>query len=241
MERSIACFDDFIGRYEGAEDSLVRTHLIAAYMKQALNYGLIGDFDQEIAIFEKILRDVDGFSDLEHIATGFNAWLLRDRRLAELGMAQEALEGCERLYQWVEKFPDIPSEEKERGLNWYSRCTHALARTHAGDITAALSSLKDACSAFNPKHDSAMTEIIRLTSELLAAGAEAEDLIAVLHNDEQRALDLLPLMVALQLHKGVNVNAPIEALEVAKDIQKSIEHRLENGLQPGYRLEPIRR
>lgn len=236
MRRSISCFDELFERYQHTENESIRLNLSDARMKQAFNYGLIGDFDQEIKQFERVIHSVREADGTQHKANCFYAWLYRSRRLAELSRATEAIASCDQAQLWTEKNPDLPLEAKQALIEWHVNCTRALALTHLGRTDVAIAALKRAYDAFDPERDSDLAQIMRLVSELLAAGAKEQDLISVFQSDEQRAWDLLPLTVALQQRTGAMVNAPVQALEIANDLQQCIEHRLVHGLQPGYSL-----
>ena len=56
---SIGRFDEFIKRYDGREDVQIRNNLFLAKMKQAVNRGIFGHFDQEIAHLESVIDSVN--------------------------------------------------------------------------------------------------------------------------------------------------------------------------------------
>ena len=58
---------------------------------------------------------------------------------------------------------------------------------------------------------------------LIAVGASEHDLVEILSNDPTKSDALMPLIVALRQHMGVEVRAPTEMLEVAEDIRKQID------------------
>ena len=233
---SAKCIEEYIRRCERDENESNRSLVIAATMKQAINCGMLGDFDQEITHLETVIHSVKENDNLANRAFCFDAWMYRSRRLAELGRSDEALASCDQTELWVERNPDIPTEKKDIGLGWYTNCTRALALTYRGQTDAAVAMLRAAFSAFDWARNSDFAQLMRLIPELLAAGAREEDLLAILQSDEQRAWNLLPLIVTLRQRIGTPVTVPIQALEIAKDLHACMNHRLVHGLQPGYGL-----
>ena len=63
---------------------------------------------------------------------------------------------------------------------------------------------------------------------MIARGASERDLIEILSSDKEKLDALVPLIVALRQRAGEEVRAPVEVLEVAKDINKDIERRMTN-------------
>ncbi|MCY4128852.1 MAG: ATP-binding protein [Gammaproteobacteria bacterium] len=234
--RAIESFDAFLNRFDGTEDEWIRGYLIAAKRYQGVNHGMVGDFNQEIANFQSVLDSVRDGDPPFLKSCFFIALLQKGRRLAELGRPRNALSCCDDAQRWLARNPDMSVRATSLGLNWFTNCTRALALMYAGDVEAALNSLREAYEAFDIERRSDFEEIMRLIPELLAAGAEAQDLIDVLQSNENNAWDLLPMTIALQRRIGAPVIAPGEAIEVAKDLEKCIEYRLERGLQPGYFL-----
>ena len=56
---SIGRFDEFIKRYDVREDVQIRNNLFSAKVKQAVNRGIFGHFDQEIADLESMIDSVN--------------------------------------------------------------------------------------------------------------------------------------------------------------------------------------
>ena len=238
IEDSIAYLRDYLDKHTDSENQQALTQHTLIIMKQALNYGVFGDFDQELGHFEKVIESLRNEHASEDKTICFYAWLYRSRRLAELGRANESLESCDQLLQWLESNSDIPSDGKNMGCNWHMNCTKALALTYARKLDEALDAFKNAYDAFDRERDADLIQMLRLVSELIAAGAKEQDLIKVFESNE-KVRDLSPLLTTLKQRVETTVNVPIEIAEVAQDIQNSIEHRLTDGIQPGYRLAMV--
>ncbi|MCY4096336.1 MAG: ATP-binding protein [Gammaproteobacteria bacterium] len=235
-ERAMECLNEFLTLYDDADNEVIRGYLISAQRMLAIQYGMLGDFGQEIALFESV---IDGAKDNDEPylqACAFISLLQRGRRLAELDKPSEALISCDDAERWIEKNPDLPNEMVRQGLIWYANCTRALAHMRLGDEETAIREFRSAYTEFDIDRRSDLEEIMRLISELVAAEANEEELIRVVRSNEDTAWDLLPLIVVLQRRVGLPVEAPPEAIEVADDLESCINERLEHGVQPGYFL-----
>ena len=236
FDRAMACLDEFLTLYDNTDNEMIRGYLISAQRMLAIQYGMLGDFRQEIALFESLI-DLAKDNDVPYLkGCAFISLLQRGRRLAELGQSSEALLSCEDAERWIEKNPNLPNQLVRQGLIWYANCTRALAYMRLGDEKMGLHKFSLAYTEFNIDRRSDLEEFMRLISELIAAEANEEELIRVIRSDEETAWDLLPMIVALQRRVGLPVQAPREAIEVAADLETCISYRLEHGIQPGYFL-----
>ena len=236
IHRAIRSLDEFLVRYEGTDDLAIRGCLISAMRKQGVNYGMIGEFKREIDLFESVIERVKARDGTYLQACLFISLLQKGRRLAELGESAAALATCDDAERWLYRNVGLLPNAKTQGLDWYANCTRALAMMKLGDSDGALIAFRTAYSAFDIDRRSDFEELMRLVAELLAAGAREEDLTTVLRCNDDSAWNLLPLIISLQRRIGVEVRAPLEALKVAEDVETCINHRLTNGLQPGYFL-----
>ena len=100
-----------------------------------------------------------------------------------------------------------------------------------------MDAFRAAYAVFQPYHQIAMGEMLRLVPELIAAGASEPDLVGVLSGDDRKSEALRPMIVALRQRTGEAVRAPAEVLQVAADLRKSIEERLAKGVRPGFTLQ----
>ncbi len=80
--------------------------------------------------------------------------------------------------------------------------------------------------------------MLRLVPNLVAAGAEERELVAILLSDPAKSAALAPLVVALRERQGETVRAPAEVREVAGDVRERIEERVEalGGSNGGFRV-----
>ena len=229
-------FEEFTERFKSAEDESIRNDLVSAKINQAMNCAMLGEFERELNHFEEVVDSFlmsDGARQTGHFLFALR---LMGRRLAELGRHSEALAICDDAENWLNSHPKVPLDIRKITLDWHITCTRALALMSSGNPDAVLGALRRAYDAFDTEQNAALEEIMRLIVELIAAGANEQDLIAVLQRDESISQAVLPLIVALQRRTAVAVRAPVEVIEVAADIEQCIHDRLKNGLQPGYFL-----
>ena len=84
----------------------------------------------------------------------------------------------------------------------------------------AMGVFRSAYSVFVPDNEMMMFEMLQFVPELIANGVSERDLVEVLSRANAGAL--VPLVVALRQRTGEVVRAPVEVLEVARDINKRI-------------------
>ena len=93
---------------------------------------------------------------------------------------------------------------------------------------AAMDTFRSAYAAFSPNNEVTMREMLYFVPALIAKGASERDLVEILSSDKEKSGTLAPLIVALRLRAGEDVRAPVEVLEVAKDINKDIDAKMAN-------------
>ena len=91
-----------------------------------------------------------------------------------------------------------------------------------------MGAFRSAYAAFPLNDEVIMREMQKVVINLIAHGASERDLVEILSSDKEKSDALVPLIVALRQRAGEEVRAPVEVLEVAKDINKDIERRMAN-------------
>ena len=205
---SIGRFDEFIKRYDVREDVQIRNNLFSAKMKQAVNRGIFGHFDQEIAHLESVIDSVNEHETQFVKSCSYIALLQRSRRLAKSDRPDRELEICGLAQSWLAANAELLLRARMQRNDWNAYCTRALTLLKLGHTAMALSMFKIAYEAIDFEHNSDLVEFTRLVPELIAAGAREEDQTAVLKSDEQKAWDFLPLIISLRHHMGISVNSP---------------------------------
>lgn len=237
--KSLIRFDSFIERFENEEKA--HTFVIGAMWKKGISYGRLGNFEKELACFDNVIQRVNDRFSCELETCIFNVLMQKGRRLAELGNANEALSCCEESHIWLSKNQILTVDSNKKRWDWYVNCTRALALTHLGVREKANEALQTAYRAFNHKRGNDLMEFLRLCGELLAAGARTHDLLEVIESDESHARHFQSLVICLQRRARDTLIAPREVIDVANDLDRSINYRLRHGLQQGYVLPRVLR
>ena len=84
----------------------------------------------------------------------------------------------------------------------------------------AMGMFRSAYAVFVPDNEMMMSEILQFVPELIANSVSERDLVEILSGTN--AVALAPLVIALRQRTGEVVRAPVEVLEVARDINKRI-------------------
>ena len=233
--RSAEIYGEAIERFGHSDHAGIRARVNSACMNLSFAYGSSGDFEKELASYDAVIARLAG----TEVLAGENwsillALMFKSRRLAELGRAEEALATCDEGARWIERRAEECSAETRKWIEWHLRGTRALALMATGESVAAMDAFRSAYAQFQPYHELAMGDMLRLVPELVAAGAAERDVIAVLVSDERNARTLQPMIIALRQRSGESVRAPAEVLEVAADLVKSVDERGEKGVMPGF-------
>ena len=233
---SAAIYGEAIKRFGHSEHPEIRERMTTARMNRAFSLGAIGAFDQEIASYDEMINRSDGSDARGEKSAALVALGHKTRRLAELGMADEALRACDEYVRRIEDITEEIPAETRIWLNWHAQGSRALALMAGGASEPAMDAFRLAYASFSPHHEIAMGEMLRLVPELIAAGASEHDLVAVLAGDDRESQALQPMLVALRQRMGETVRAPAEVLQVAADFERSIEERIAKGVMPGFWL-----
>ena len=229
-------YGEAIERFGHSEHPEIREHMITAQMNRAFSCGAIGDFDQEIACYDEVITRSDSSDSLGDESAALIALGHKSRRMAELGKAGEALRACDDYIRRIEKGTEDCPTETQLWMDWHAKGTRALALMAGGESGPAMDAFRAAYVVFQPHHEIAMGQMLRLVPELIAAGASERDLVEVFAGDDGKSEALRPLVVALHQRIGETVRAPAEVMQVAADLGTSIEERIANGLMPGFML-----
>ena len=233
--RSARIYGEAVERYDRSEHPEIRESVNSARMNRAFAYGSSGDFEEELASYDDVIALLAGSETSPGERwSALVALMYKGRRLAELGRAKQALATCEEAARRFDEGAAECPEETLRWMDWHVRGTRALALMSSRETAAAMDAFRSAYALFQPHHQIAMGEMLRLVPELIAAGAPEGDLIDVLGGDDRRSTSLQPMIVALRQRAGESVRAPVEVLEVAADLGQCIEKRVATGVMPGF-------
>ena len=139
-----------------------------------------------------------------------------------MGRAKEALHTCEE----IEKRLGALTDNEKIKFTWRANCMRVMVLMVEKKRRAAVDAFQSAYAVFVPDNETVMYEMLDFVPALIANGVSERDLIEILSRDREKLDTLVPLIVALLQRTGEVVRAPVEVLEVAKDINKDIERRM---------------
>ena len=139
--------------------------------------------------------------------------------------AEEALHTCE---EELKRRLDTLTGTEKTVFEWQVRCIRTKALLVQENSRAAMEAFRSAYDVFVPANTIVMSQMLSLAPDLIATSASVSDLIEILSSDKAKSDALVPLIVALREHAtGEAERAPEEVREVATDIIKRIEQRIE--------------
>ncbi|MXZ11564.1 MAG: hypothetical protein F4Y79_19240 [Gemmatimonadetes bacterium] len=152
------------------------------------------------------------------------ACALSQKGIGQINMdhVEEALHTCEE----IEKRLGALTGNEKIEFTWRAKCIRVMVLMIQKKRRAAVDMFRSAYAVFVPDNETIMHEMLNFVPELIAHGVSERDLIEILSSDKEKADALVPLIVALRQRTGEKVRAPVEVLEVAKDINKDIERRM---------------
>ena len=230
-QAAIAGFDAVIERFASSDVPRVQMQVARALSDKGATQREQGELAAAIATYDEILTRF-GRSDAPEVQEQV-AWALvnKGEGQTECGHAEEALRTCEAL----ERRLDALTGMEKTVFEWRARCVRTQAFLMQENARAAMAAFRSAYEAFVPDDTIMMSEMLHLVPDVIALGGAASDLVEILSSDTVKSETLFPLTVALREYDtGEAERAPEEVREVAVDVIKRIEQRVEAGaLQAG--------
>ncbi len=227
LEEAIAKYEDVVERYGGSEVSDLQRYVAGALIDKGRTREKQGDLEGAIASWEEVVERY-GESDVSDLQQWVNVALVnKGMRQAEMGRAVEALHVCEELERRIGALP----ETGDGRLRWQALCVRALALMVQNKNGAAMEAFRSAYAAFAHNSEISMREMLQVVSNLVAAGAEERELVAIMLSDPAKSGALAPLVVALRERQGEKVRAPAEVREVAEDVRERIEESVRSSAE----------
>lgn len=219
---ALAAYGEVITRFEDSGDSDLQWLVAAALMSRGIACRNRGDWETAIAAYDELVSRFGDWNDPR--LQRWVALALADKgmRQIELGRADEALHSSNEIER---RLGTLVTGDDKVALGWRASCMRVRALLLRGEPDCAMNAFRSAYAVFRPGNDGMMHEMLRLVPDLVAGGAAASELVAVLSSDGTNAGMLAPLVVALREHGGEEVRAPDEVRKVAADVRKAIEAR----------------
>ena len=224
LASAIASYDEVIKRF-GDSDALGLQFLVAVTFSQKGDVQVqLNEFASALACYDEVIARFGG-SDAPDLLV-LVAWALFRKGIEQINMdhVEEALRTCEE----IEIRLDVLTGNEKIEFTWRVGYMRAFALLVQEKYRDAMEAFRSAHAAFPLNNEAAMREMQEIVPNFIAIGALERDLIEILSSDKEKADALVPLIVALRLRASEDVRAPVEVLEVAKDINKDIDAKMAN-------------
>lgn len=216
---AISACEEVIARFGSSGTPDLQLLVALALLRKGDMQIQLGKLDLAVGAYEDVIARF-GTSDAPEIRV-LVAWALSQKGMMQIkmGRAEEALQMCEELEGRLGALTD----NEMVVFTWRARYVRVLALLLKRRPLIALDVFRSAYAVFVPDNEMMMSEMLQLVPDLIANGVSARELVDILSRRNSVALE--PLIVALRQRAGETVRAPVEVLEVAKDINKRIEMR----------------
>ncbi len=224
LAAAVATYDELITRCGRSDEPQLQAQVAWALGSRGDIQREQGELAAAIATYDELITRC-GRSDEPQLQAQV-AWALGNKGEGhvECGHAEEALRTCEELER---RLDGLTGGEKAM-LEWQARCIRTKAFLMQENAQAAIEAFRSAYEVFVPDDTIMMREMLRLVPDVIARGGAASYLVEMLASDTAKAETLFPLIVALREYEtGEAERAPEEVREVAADVIKRIEQRIE--------------
>ena len=219
---ALAAFDEMIKRF-GDSDNLNLQRKVANVLN---NRGLaklqLGKVQEAVYDWEDLIRRF-GDGNIPELQTQVvEALIYKTETQIQFARMEQSLQACDDLDRRL----GVISHKDKSILSWRVKWLRTKALVVQQQYMDAMKVLDSVYAAFDPGAETMMLEMIARVLGLVANGVSESGLVEIFSRDREKADALLPLIVALRQRAGETVRAPAEALEVATDINKMIEARV---------------
>lgn len=221
---ALTSYDEVITRFSDSDAPALQALVVWAFSKKGDVQVQLNELASAVASYDEVIAR---FGDSDEPDLQFLiAWALSQKGIGQINMdhVEEALHTCEE----IEKRLGALTGNEKIEFSWRVRCMRALALMVQKKYRVAMEVFRSAYAAFPLNNEVTMDEMQKIVPDFIANGASERDLIEILSSDKEKADALVPLIVALRERTGEEVRAPVEVLEVVKDINKDIERRMAN-------------
>ena len=222
QNKDAAMLGDEVDRLFGAErGDVFQEQVAAALLTKANAQSGAGDPEAAIAVCEEIVERfgaIDNSAIRKRVA---NALLAMAWRQAKIGHADAALRTCDDVESRLGRLAEGGQAVGRRFAIW----TRMKALLVQEKRAAAMDAYRSALAAYNLDDDAELREFLSFTTEAIAGGTRASDLLDALDTRGEISVRLAPLLVALRRRTGETVRAPAEIVEVADRVDRMIEER----------------
>ncbi len=224
LASAIAAYDEVIKRFGDSDTPVLQVLVAVTFLKKADVQIKLDELASAIATCDEVIKRFGGSDspDLQKWVT----WALFYKGIGQINMdhVEEAL----RTYEEIEIRLDTLTGNEKIEFTWRVGYMQAFALLVQEKYRDAMEAFRSAHAAFPPNNEAAMREMQEIVPNFIATGALERDLVEILSSDKEKSSALAPLIIALRERTGEEVRAPVEVLEVAKDINKAIDAKMAN-------------
>ena len=222
LEVAVACYDEVIARFGDSETLMLQERVAWAFDGKGDVQGRLGELEAALSAYDEAVARLGDSDAPDHQAPVNWTLFKKGIRQINMGRAKEALHTCEEIER---RLGALTGNEKIE-FTWRVRSMRVMVLMVQKKRRAAVDAFRSAYAVFVPDNETIMHEMLNFVPELIAQGVSERDLVEILSSDREKSDALVPLIVALLQRAGEVVRAPVEILEVAKDINKDIERRM---------------
>ena len=216
---AIAAFEDAIDRFGGTGAPELWGEVARALCNLGDVHAQEANWTAAMSAYDSVIWRF-GVSDTPELQFSVAMALFgRGVTQAEFGQGTEALLTCEEL----ERRHGAMTGTARANFAWRVMWARAAALIAQNRCRAAMGAFRAAYAAFPPRNDTITRWMLWLVHALIAIDAPEYEIIEILSSDSEKSGLLAPLIVALRQRGGETVRAPVEVLEVAADVRRSIE------------------
>ncbi len=218
-EREIATYDEVVERFGDSSAPDVQELVARALVWKGITQGQAGEPERAVATCDEVVERFGGSGAPDVQERVARALLLRGWKEIEIGRTNAALDTCDELDKRLAS--QVFDEVEAFRLHAKSVRIHSLLSCR--DLTSAKDTFGSAYSMLDLDNDAAVNLVLKLVIDLAAGGVSEQELVGMLVEDSTKSARLAPLVIALRRRVGEVVNAPVEVLEVAGDIDRRID------------------
>ena len=228
---AILAYDEVVKRFGDNSLPKVQVEVAKALIMKGATQIALGETMAAIAAYDDVVERFEDSDESEFRIQIARALIGKGRARYLLGHTEEIFHICDEL----ERISDNLASKDKVTFVWQAKWMRTKALFVQARYQAGMDALRSAYAAFIPENETMLREMLMHVLDLIAIGTTKDDLIEVLSSDRKKSGALSPLIVALQLHAGEMVRAPIEVLEIADDIRQRIEEveRIGGTITPG--------
>ncbi len=215
---AVSVYEEVIARFGSSDASGIQLLVAWSLSQKGDLQAQLGELALAVSAYEEVIARF-GSSDVPAIRV-LVAWSLSQKGMIQIkvGRMKEAMLISEELEGRLGALAD----DEKVVFVWRARYVHALALLLRNRLRMAMDVFQSAYAVFLSDNETMMYEMLQLVPDLIANGASEPDLVDILLSRGKSDV-LEPLIVALRQRSGEVVRAPVEVLEVARDINKRIE------------------